>query len=163
MVKNALVFSVSGMLALAFAAVGYAEITGSGFRHADCGGKLNITVFHDRNDNGIHERDEEGFPKAELFLSMTHYAELGAEKFVTNNKGFVQVDFLCEGRYSMEVDPESLPPGAVFTGMYEAGELIVDAPAGTISVLLSKGTGKLEPGTLNLDVAFTSLTRGGRY
>ncbi len=160
MIRKILTHVLATSLVVATVVTGHAEISGSGFRDISCSGEFTLNLFLDHNGDGIQSRNEEGFPKAELFLSLTHYPQAGEEKFTTDADGFVRINSLCKGVFTIEVDPATIPPGAVFEGIYEAGQLVVDPVMDDrTGISLSGGGNSAAPAMRYLDVAFGTVTR----
>ncbi len=157
MVKTVSVYSLAGVFAALLMVSGYAEITGSGFRDIGCSGEFTLNFFMDHDGDGLQGKFEEGFSNAELHLSLTNYPAMGVEKFVTDSDGFVRIGALCKGVFSIDVDSSTIPADAVFDGMYEYGELIIDASMDdSISVPLSGGS-TTAPGMRYLDMAYGTV------
>ncbi len=161
MLRKLVLHVVASSFFVAIVVSGHAEISGSGFRDIGCTGEFTLNLFMDHNGDGTQGKNEEGFPRAELLVSLTNYPAMGKEKFVADTDGFVRIGALCKGVFSIDVDPATIPAGAVFEGVYESGRIIIDASLDdTISVPLAGGTDFTAPGIRYLDIAFGTVTRG---
>ncbi|MFK8032047.1 MAG: hypothetical protein AB8G18_17585 [Gammaproteobacteria bacterium] len=163
MVNKISVFSCASILAVSLMASAYAEITGSGFRNTDCSGLIHVNLWMDYNGNGFKDRNEPAFSKADIFVSATDAPHKGFDKFTTSDDGSAQIDLLCRGSFTLEIDPDTIPQTATFDAVFEYGVVVVDADVTTeISIDLTGGIGSMAPGVRHLDIAYSPLTRGLR-
>lgn len=161
MVKKISGFTLAGAIALSTMFSGYAEITGSGFRSAACSGMLHINIWLDSNSDGIQDRMEPVYAKARLDLSMTDYQDLGIEMFATDQAGHLEIDSLCKGTYTIQIDSSTIPGTAVFDGVFETGEVIIDADMNPeITINLDGGNDDYSPGERYIDIAYRPVIRG---